>query len=468
MTVSGIVKMTYENPEKKVESRGRVWLRRIWGVLPVLVLAAVIMVFAGMIKSKTDRLEAAKKGLQSLQGMQQAVAEIDRVVAALKASDDQNNALSALSDELDLTEDQAKAVLHMPLSALVGLERDRLAGQIDYVEKQIAAKKLDIPSIPPDVNVVTLALEPVIISDRINLPGIVEPWIKFDVVAEVRGRVTEKRVEKGAHVREGDIIAVIDTRDYEIAVDAARASYNTALASKNRIEKLYRDQLVSRSQLDDITAQLERFKAERDSAELSLSRCTIKSPISGVINNVHIDRGQYLNFADPVAEVMQIDRVKVNVGIPESDVTAVRAVDDFEVRIDALDGKVFSARKYFLAKSSDPMARLYSLELEIDSPGEEILPDMFARVEIVKGEAHDALAVPLYAIISVNDSQTVYVLSDGTARARTISTGIQEGWMMQVTEGLEPGDQVIVVGHRRVSDGQKVNVVRTVADMAEL
>lgn len=460
--------MTYENPETKVESRGRVWLKRIWGVLPVLVLVAVIMVLSGLIKSKTDRLDAAKKGLQNLEGMQQAVAEIDSVVAALKTSDDQNHAIRALSTELDLTADQAKAVLHMPLSALVRFERERLVGQIDYVEKQIAAQKLDIPAAPPFVNVVALALEPVIMSDRINLPGIVEPWIKFNIVAEVRGRVIEKRMEKGTRVREGDIIAVIDTRDYEIAVDAARASYNTARASKNRIEKLYQEQLASKSQLDDITAQLERFKAERDSAELNLSRCTIKSPISGVINDVHIDRGQYLDFSDPVAEVMQIDRLKVNVGIPESDVTAVRAVDDFEIRIDALDGKVFSARKYFLAKAGDPMARLYSLEIEIDNPDEEILPDMFARVEIVKREAHDALAVPLYAIISLNDVQTVYVLSDKTARARTISTGIQEGWMMQVTGGLEPGDQVIVEGHRRVSDGQKVNVVRTVTDMADL
>ncbi|RJP37222.1 MAG: efflux RND transporter periplasmic adaptor subunit [Desulfobacteraceae bacterium] len=460
--------MAHEYPEKKVESRSRIWLRRLWGALPILVLIAVIMVLASMIKSKTDRLDAAKKGLQSLQGMQRAAAEMDRVVAALKGADDQNHAVEILSDELDFTEDQAKAVLHMPLSSLVRFERDRLAGQIDYVEKQIAAKKLDMPHAPPDVNVVTLALAPAGISDRINLPGVVEPWIKYNVVAEVRGQVTDKRVEKGAHVREGDIIVVLDTRDYEIALDAARASFNTALASKRRIEKLYQEQLASRSQLDDITAQVERFKAEVDSAELNLSRCTIRSPISGVINNIHIDRGQYLNFADPVAEVMQTDRLKVNVGIPESDVAAVRAVDDFEVRIDALNGRVFNARKYFLARASDPKARLYALEVEIDNPEEEILPDMFARVEIVKSEVHDALAVPLYAIISINDAQTVYVLSDGAARARTISTGIQEGWMMQVTEGLAPGDQVIVVGHRRVSDGQRVNVVRTVDDMADL
>ena len=103
-----------------------------------------------------------------------------------------------------------------------------------------------------------------------------------------------------------------------------------------------------------------------------------------------------------------------------------------------------------------------------DNPEEEILPDMFARVEIVKREVNDTLTVPLYAIMTINDEQVVYVVSDGIARTRRVSTGIQEGWMMQVTKGLHPGERVIVVGHRRVSDEQKVNVVRTVSNLADL
>jgi membrane fusion protein, multidrug efflux system len=464
-----MIDMAEKNAGGKMELRGRIWLRRIWGALPILVLIAVIVVLSAMIRSKTDRLDAAKKGLQTLEGMQTAAGQIDQVIHLLKTSDDQNHAVTRLSEKLDFTEDQAKAVLHMPLSSLVRFERERLAGQIDYVEKQIAARKLDISEPPPDVNVVTLVMTPGSLSDRINLPGVVEPWIKFNVVAEVRGQVVDKRMEKGAFVREGEVIARIDTRDYEIALDAARASYNTALASKERIEKLYREQLASKSQLDDITAQVERFKAERDSAALNLSRSTIISPISGVINNMHIERGQFLNFADPVAEVMQLNRVKVNVGIPESDVSAVRGLDDFEVRIDALNGKVFDGRKHFLAKAAETQARLYNLEVAMDNPHEEILPDMFARVEIVKQKVHDALAVPLYTIIAVNDAQTVvYVVSDQTARAKRIATGIQDGWMIEVTEGLSPGDEVIVVGHRQVSDGQRVKVVRTVENMADL
>ncbi len=460
--------MTNENQDKNNKTKIRILLKRVWGLLPILVLVAVIIGLSALITAKTDRLDAAKKGLQNLEGMQSAASRIERVTGILTASDDQGEAARTLAAELDITEDQAKAVLQMPLSALVRAERERLAGRIAHLEQQIAAGKHDIPAAPPDVNVIVLALEPVVMSDRINLPGVVNPWIKFNIVAEVRGQVIEKRVEKGAHVREGDVIAVIDPRDYQIAVDAARASYNVALASKNRIEKLYRQQLAPLSQLDDITAQMERFKAELDGAQLDLSRCTIRSPISGIVNNVHIDRGQYLNFADPVAEIMEIDKVKVSVGIPESDVTAVRMVNDFEVTIDALERRVFAARKHFLARSGDPAARLYDLELAIDNPDEEILPDMFARVKIVKKQVKDALAVPLYAIVPINEVQTVYVLSDGKAKAVPVETGIQEGWMIQATEGLRPGEKVIVVGHRGVSDGQKVNVVRTLSNMDEL
>jgi len=449
-------------------SRGKKLLMRLWGALPILLLLAVIIILGQMINTKKDRLEAVKKGLSALESMQLAADKIDTVASILKTSADQKIAAERLQAELGLSADQVKTILHMPLSELVKDQQEKLDRQVADIKQQMAENKLDIRMDRPDVNVVALTLAPETIRDRINLPGVVEPWIKFDVIAEVRGEVIEKRMEKGTPVKEDDIIAVLDKSDYEIALQAAKAAYDTALASKNRVEKLYAQQLAPRAQLDDITAQVERFKAEMDTARLNLDRCTIKSPITGTLNQLYIDKGQYINVADPIAEVIQMDRVKVNVGIPESDVSAIRTVDDYMVRFDALSDKAFPAKKYFLSIASGPQARLYKLELEIDNPAHDILPDMFARVDIVKREVPNALSIPLYSIISLNDRQTVYVINDDTAHARNIQTGIQEGWQIQVTDGLKPGDRVIVTGHRRVSDGQAVNLVRTVSDMKEI
>lgn len=344
-----------------------------------------------------------------------------------------------------------------------------LAGRIKSEAEALQEEKASAMKLKqPDINVVSLALAPSAIRDRISLPASVMPWVNLTVSAEVRGKVTTLSVREGQRVSKGDVIAHLDPRDYENNLRSTKASLAAAKASLKRLTELQRERLSTRSQLDDAVAQVENYQAAMDTAALNLERCTITAPMDGIINQRHIESGQYLNVADPVVEILQIDRVKIIVGIPESDVEAVRRLDSFEVTIDALDGRKFTAKKYFLSRTADSQARVYPLELALDNRKHEILPDMFARVEIVKEELVDSLSVPLYAIISRNDQHLVYVVEDNVAKAREIDLGIQQGWRIQAKSGLNPGDNVIVVGQRSVNDGTAVKVVRTISDIKEL
>jgi len=341
----------------------------------------------------------------------------------------------------------------------------RIQSESKILEEQ---KKTQMRQKQPDVNVVTLELAPAPIRDRINLPGITQPWVKLDVLTEVSGKVAKKAVEEGNSVRKGDVIAVFDSRDYQNAYNSLKALYQAASATLTRLEKLHEGQLATRSQLDDARAQAENYRASMDTAELNLERCTLRAPISGLINRLYIDNGQFLNHADKVAEILQIGQIKVRVGIPESDVDAVRNLEDFNIKIDALNGKIFSAKKYFLSRTADTEARLYNLDLAVDNTGGEILPDMFARVEIVKKEVPEGLSLPLYSIITRNNETIVYVCKDNKSYSRKIVTGLQEGWRVEITQGLDAGEQVIVVGQRSVNDDQTVNVVRRLKSIEEL
>jgi len=341
----------------------------------------------------------------------------------------------------------------------------RIQSESKILEEQ---KKTQMRQKQPDVNVVTLELAPAPIRDRINLPGITQPWVKLDVLTEVSGKVAKKAVEEGNSVRKGDVIAVFDSRDYQNAYNSLKALYQAASATLTRLEKLHEGQLTTRSQLDDARAQAENYRASMDTAELNLERCTLRAPISGLINRLYIDNGQFLNHADKVAEILQIGQIKVRVGIPESDVDAVRNLEDFNIKIDALNGKIFSAKKYFLSRTADTEARLYNLDLAVDNAGGEILPDMFARVEIVKKEVPEGLSLPLYSIITRNNETIVYVCKDNKSYSRKIVTGLQEGWRVEITQGLDAGEQVIVVGQRSVNDDQTVNVVRRLKSIEEL
>ena len=320
----------------------------------------------------------------------------------------------------------------------------------------------------PPVNVVEQELIPKMLRERLNLPGIVEPWENLVILSEVRGKIEEVLVEEGHHVKEGDLIARIDTSDYENEINSIKAEYNLALLNLKRLSGLLKQEIISQSEIDKIKAEVQSLEADLAIAEVQLKRCYIRSSISGIVNELPGKKGLYLAIGDPVATVLDIERLKVTVGIPETDVDAVRKINSFEIMIEALDNKEITGTKYYLAIAPESRAQVYRLELEVENKSEEILPGMFARVEIIKQEFPEGLAIPLYAVISRDNKHYVYLEEDNVAKFRKVALGILDGWQIQITEGLKPGEKVIVVGQRSLDDGQKVNVIKKVTDAAEI
>lgn len=320
----------------------------------------------------------------------------------------------------------------------------------------------------PPVNVVVQEMAPALLRDRLNLPGMVEPWESLNILAEVRGMVEEVLVEEGDHVKQGDLIARLDTSDYENTINSTRASYNLALTNLKRLSGLHDQEIIARAEYDSIKAEVESLEADLAIAEMQLKRCYIRSSISGIVNVLPAQNGLYLAVGDPVATVLDIDRVKVIVGIPETDVDAVRKIDRFEVMIEALHEKKISGLKNFLAVAPESQAQVYRLELEVGNKSGEILPGMFARVEIIKNEFPEALTIPLYAVISRDNKHFVFLEEGNVAKLQEVSLGILDGWQIQITEGLAPGQRVIVVGQRSVDADQKLNVVKKVTHPAEI
>ncbi len=316
----------------------------------------------------------------------------------------------------------------------------------------------------PATNVVLLEVQPTVIRDRINLPGVIEPWTDLELLAKISGEVIEVPVAEGDQVAKGEVIARIDPADYQITLKAARASYRLAFANLKRLQTLFKKNLIPQAELENTEAHVQTAKAELENAELSLSRCNVTAPMSGVIRRLDAKKGLLLNVADPIARILEIDRVKAVIGIPESDVNTVRNIDTVQLTVQALNDRILEGRKHLLAASPDNFARLYNLELAIANPEGVLLPGMFVRAEIVKKAAESSLSVPLYTVITRNGEQFVYVEEGGSAVKRSVELGILEDWRVQVKKGLAPGDRVIVEGHRNVEEGQKVNIIRTLSE----
>ena len=343
-----------------------------------------------------------------------------------------------------------------------------LSGTIKAEKERISAEKMaEVATGRSPVNVVLLDVTPTTLEDRINLPGVIEPWEKLSVLSKIHGTVIKVEVSEGDKVTKGQVIARIDPADFRIAVDSARATYELAEANYKRIASLFEQEIIAKAEIDKLKAQEKTSKAALENAELMLARCTITAPISGVIRRLDAKEGLLLGVSDPVAEILQVDKVKAVVGIPESDVALVKNIKDVHLTIQALDNKEVVGRHHFLASSPENGARLYRLELSIDNEDNLIMPGMFVRAQLVKRVINNTVAVPLFTVIKREDQKFVFVEEDGMAKKQPVELGIMEDWLVQITKGLSPGEQVVVEGHRDIEDGYKLKTVRVIDDLKE-
>lgn len=317
------------------------------------------------------------------------------------------------------------------------------------------------------VNAVLLEVHPEPIEDAMNLPGTIEPWTRLELMAQVGGPLVEVGVREGDFVQAGQVLALIEPDEYRIALDAAVAAHAQARAEYERSRTMHRDKVIPTAGLESSETRLRLAVADMERAQLQLSRCTITAPMDSVIKRLDAKVGLYVGVGDPLGELLRIDRVKAVVGIPESDVHAVRRINRVDLRIQALNNRALVGENHFLSPGPDTGAYLYRLELALENPGYEILPGMFFRARLVKRRIDDALSVPLYSVVSRNDEQFVFIAEGETVRKQLVRLGVIEQWRVEIVDGLQPGDRVVVEGHRDVEDGQQINVIKVVTDPSE-
>jgi membrane fusion protein (multidrug efflux system) len=344
-----------------------------------------------------------------------------------------------------------------------------MGGRIIEEQGRLAeAKKAAMKKEVPAVRVITLTLKSERLEDKISLPAEVEPFEDLWVKAEVSGQVVGIPVKEGQRVKDGQILVKLDDRDYRSRLARIEANYRLARQDYERMAALVKKNIAAESKLEEIEARLEDLSAQRSEAQLALDRTAITAPIDGRLNEIKAKKGELLDVNQPVAQILQFQKVKVTVGVPESDVAAVMGLEEAEVIIEALENRRVKGTKVFLSSQPRTMARLYDLELMVPNPDGQILPGMFGQVELVKKVFNQALAVPLYAVIAQGDDRFVYVEKDGQAEKRLIKLGVLVGWQVLVKEGLHPGERVIVVGHRFLDDGQAVKVIKNVSHPSEI
>ncbi|MGE4440554.1 MAG: efflux RND transporter periplasmic adaptor subunit [Desulfomicrobium sp.] len=308
------------------------------------------------------------------------------------------------------------------------------------------------------VNVKVEEVASVAMRDVLRLPGQTQALHDVRLAAQRSGVVEWAGVTEGDVVRAGQPIARIDLAALGAALDRARANLSLAEDQARRRRDLHARGVLAKEELDQARNELTSARTRLREAEVDYDHGTVISTLDGVVNALHVDPGEFVGEGDPVADIVDAATMRVNFDVPEGDVRFLAQGQVVTVHVDAYPERRWTGKVDFVAWKADPATRTFQVRVVVDNADGHIRPGMIARGAFLRRLIEGAVTAPLFTVQDKGGERIVFVEQDGAASARTVTLGVIEGDRVQVLEGLEPGDRLIVAGHTEVEDGTRVNV----------
>ncbi|MBU4371479.1 MAG: efflux RND transporter periplasmic adaptor subunit [Proteobacteria bacterium] len=304
--------------------------------------------------------------------------------------------------------------------------------------------------------------------------GTLKPYEEVIVSSEVDGILQSIRVDEGSPVSHGQLIAEIKETDYRLDAERAEAALKQAEASlanagqeHRRKEALYREELVTKQQFDDIAARLalaqgdmERAKGGLALTREKLTRTKISAPMAGVVKEKRVTAGDYIRNGTNLISIIRIDQLKLAFSVPEKDVGRLREGQDVVFTVDSYPGREFRGKVKTLYPSIEEKTRSLLVEAQVSNHDGSLKPGFFARVTLYTGPAKNRVVVPITALLYDNSTTKLFTVEGDRAKEKVVKVGRKYGEFMEIAEGLKAKELVVTVGQNNLMEGVQVNVAR--------
>lgn len=303
------------------------------------------------------------------------------------------------------------------------------------------------------VNIVTL-------QEDIRATGTLQSNHAVMLRPEVAGRITRINFTDGQRVNKGQLLLAFDSSVARAELQQVDAELRIARANLKRNTELAEQRFIAERVRDESAAAVQVLEAQRALAEARLDKLEIHAPFSGVMGIANVSLGDYVKDGVDIAHLQDISQVKVDFRIPERFIGQVQKGQMLELAVDAYPQETFRARVDAIDPQVESSGRSVLLRGRIANSDYRLKPGMFARVRLVLSERGDALMVPEEALVPHGQEMTIWKIVEGRAQRTTIKTGLRRDAQVEVTEGLQAGDVVVIAGQVRLSrDGMPVRIM---------
>jgi len=297
--------------------------------------------------------------------------------------------------------------------------------------------------------------------------GTVAPVQGVTVSADLPGTVERIGFESGGAVHEGEVLAILDTRQEQAQLAAAEAQRELARLNFDRMHGLLDERVISQAEFDRATADYRQTDARVGEIKATIERKTIRAPFAGILGLRHVNLGQYVSGGDPLVVLQSLSPIHVNFGVPQQAIAQVRAGREIRVTADDVAGAAFTGRVTALDSVVDESTRNVQAQATLANPEGKLRPGMFVQAEVTLGTATRVVSLPASAISYAPYGESVFVVADfkganGTSyrgvRQQFVKVGAGRGDQISITSGLKPGDEVVTSGVFKLRNGAAVVV----------
>jgi RND family efflux transporter MFP subunit len=346
------------------------------------------------------------------------------------------------------------------------------------------------------------------LASSLTVAGQFQPYQQVDLHAKVSGYIHWIKVDIGDRVRQGEVLALLEVPELQDQVEGAQAevrhsqsditraqsevvsaesTYSAVHAEYTRLEEASKERpgLIAEQELDDARAKDQQAAAQVGVArasvdamqqQLGVSHATrsrletmsryeqIVAPFTGVVTKRYADTGSLIQAGQdnntqtlPVVEVAESDLLRLRMPVPESDVPYIQVGGDVQVKVNAT-GSTFAGKIIRFSRALDTDTRTMLTEVDVPNHDLSLSPGMYAETTIQLQQKNDALILPAQAVVQNGDQSYVLVV-DATnhVEKRTVTLGIQTSNRVEITSGLQAGDNVIAAGQTGYQPGEVVS-----------
>jgi cobalt-zinc-cadmium efflux system membrane fusion protein len=406
-----------------------------------------------------------------------------------------------------------KTIIILVILALGGLGAFR-AAQVISARKNEEPKKAQMGQVPlVEVAPVTQGL----VEEKISRAGDITPSAQVTIYSKVQGWVGKINVREGDLVKTGQVLVTLDTREAEATVAQAEASLEAskarlkqarataeetvqsqiqhtkanmelAEADLKRAQELHEKNFIARQQLDEARmkynvakaaydlalnsirqktwendialaeAQVNQAKATLEFNKAQLANLIILSPMNGGITKRYVDPGTMVKDTTPILTLMDLTEMKMVVNVIEKEFIYLQKGQLVKVTVTAFPDRVFTGRIEIITPALELQSRTAEIQISIPNPGFVLKPGMFGRAEIILRSNPQAVLIPIQSLISEVDKDLVYVLKEDKVFRRLVRKGAVRDTVVEILQGLTPGEQVVTAGHYALKDGTQVRL----------